>query len=42
MGFPPSLFQRACLFAAARALGLHVVAHAGEEGPPSNTYEPGP
>ena len=31
VGFPPSLFEG--VFAAARALGLHVVAHAGEEGP---------
>jgi len=30
-GNPPSLFQR--VFAAARARGLHCVAHAGEEGP---------
>lgn len=32
LGHPPSKFQR--VFARARALGLHVVAHAGEEGPP--------
>ena len=32
-GHPPGKFQR--LFAAARAAGLKVVAHAGEEGPPS-------
>ena len=31
VGFPPTDFER--LFAAARAKGLHVVAHAGEEGP---------
>jgi adenosine deaminase len=31
VGFPPADFER--LFAAARAKGLHVVAHAGEEGP---------
>lgn len=31
MGFPPSLFVD--VFARARAEGLHVVAHAGEEGP---------
>ena len=31
VGFPPAGFHR--LFAAARAKGLHVVAHAGEEGP---------
>lgn len=32
VGFPPSLFTD--LFARAGALGLHRVAHAGEEGPP--------
>jgi adenosine deaminase len=31
-GHPPAKFAR--VFARARALGLHVVAHAGEEGPP--------
>ena len=31
-GNPPSKFER--LFARCRALGLHPVAHAGEEGPP--------
>jgi adenosine deaminase len=31
LGYPPSLF--ADVFAQARQLGLHVVAHAGEEGP---------
>lgn len=31
LGFPPALFQE--VFAYARANGLHVVAHAGEEGP---------
>lgn len=31
LGFPPELFQE--VFAYARAHGLHVVAHAGEEGP---------
>jgi adenosine deaminase len=31
-GHPPSKFQR--VFARARGLGLHAVAHAGEEGPP--------
>src|SRR5215469_2673816 len=31
VGFPPADFER--LFAAARAKGLRVVAHAGEEGP---------
>nr|WP_306673955.1 adenosine deaminase [Tahibacter caeni] len=32
VGHPPEKFAR--VFAAARALGLHAVAHAGEEGPP--------
>jgi adenine deaminase len=32
-GHPPEKFTR--VFAHARALGLHVVAHAGEEGPPA-------
>jgi adenosine deaminase len=32
-GHPPEKFAR--VFARARALGLHVVAHAGEEGPPA-------
>ncbi|MGW0044633.1 adenosine deaminase [Rhodococcus sp. NPDC003348] len=32
VGYPPSLFTD--VFARARAAGLHVVAHAGEEGPP--------
>jgi adenosine deaminase len=32
-GHPPEKFTR--VFARARALGLHVVAHAGEEGPPA-------
>lgn len=32
VGHPPEKFER--VFAAARALGLHAVAHAGEEGPP--------
>ncbi len=32
VGHPPEKFAR--VFAEARALGLHVVAHAGEEGPP--------
>lgn len=32
-GFPPGNFQR--LYAAARERGYHLVAHAGEEGPPS-------
>ncbi len=33
VGHPPEKFSR--VFARARALGLHVVAHAGEEGPPA-------
>lgn len=33
MGHPPEKFSRA--FASARALGLRLVAHAGEEGPPA-------
>ena len=33
VGHPPEKFAR--VFARARALGLHLVAHAGEEGPPS-------
>ncbi|MFZ1382276.1 MAG: adenosine deaminase [Scrofimicrobium sp.] len=37
VGYPPSLF--AGVFAEARALGLHVVAHAGEEGPPAYIIE---
>ena len=32
-GHPPEKFER--VFARARALGLHAVAHAGEEGPPA-------
>ena len=32
-GHPPEKFER--VFAQARALGLHAVAHAGEEGPPA-------
>jgi adenosine deaminase len=36
-GHPPSKFQR--VFARARALGLHAVAHAGEEGPPEYVWE---
>ena len=32
-GHPPEKFER--VFAQARALGVHVVAHAGEEGPPA-------
>jgi adenine deaminase len=33
MGYPPSLFRQ--VYERARAAGLHLVAHAGEEGPPS-------
>jgi adenosine deaminase len=33
MGHPPEKFER--VFARARELGLHLVAHAGEEGPPA-------
>lgn len=36
-GHPPSKFER--VFARARAAGLHLVAHAGEEGPPSYIRE---
>jgi adenosine deaminase len=37
LGHPPSKFAR--VFAAARAEGLKLVAHAGEEGPPEYVYE---
>ena len=37
LGHPPGKF--AGVFAKARALGLHVTAHAGEEGPPAYVYE---
>ncbi len=37
IGFPPSLFTP--VFEAARSEGLHVVAHAGEEGPPEYVWE---
>ena len=37
MGHPPGKFER--VFARARALGLRLVAHAGEEGPPEYIYE---
>lgn len=37
VGHPPSKFAR--VFARCRALGLHVVAHAGEEGPPAYIWE---
>lgn len=37
VGHPPAKFAR--VFAAARAKGLKLVAHAGEEGPPEYVYE---
>jgi len=37
VGHPPSKFER--VFAKARELGLHVTAHAGEEGPPGYVVE---
>lgn len=37
VGHPPSKFAR--VFAAAKAKGLKLVAHAGEEGPPAYVYE---
>jgi adenosine deaminase len=37
VGHPPAKFQR--VFARARSLGLKLVAHAGEEGPPEYVYE---
>ncbi len=37
VGYPPALF--ADVFSRARAQGLHCVAHAGEEGPPSYVWE---
>lgn len=37
MGHPPSKFER--VFARCRELGLHVVAHAGEEGPPEYMWQ---
>jgi adenosine deaminase len=37
VGHPPAKFAR--VFAASRKLGLKVVAHAGEEGPPDYVYE---
>ncbi len=36
VGHPPEKFER--VFARARELGLHLVAHAGEEGPPAYIY----
>lgn len=37
VGYPPSLFT--AVYDLARANGLHVVAHAGEEGPPAYVWE---
>lgn len=37
IGHPPAKFAR--VFAKAREMGLHVVAHAGEEGPPEYIWE---
>ena len=37
LGHPPSKFER--VFAAARSEGLRLVAHAGEEGPPSYVWQ---
>lgn len=37
VGHPPAKFER--VFARARDLGLKIVAHAGEEGPPAYVYE---
>jgi len=37
MGHPPSKFQN--VFSKAREAGFHIVAHAGEEGPPEYIYE---
>ena len=37
VGHPPSKFER--VFARARAIGLRIVAHAGEEGPPAYVHE---
>jgi adenosine deaminase len=37
IGWPPGRFRPA--FEAARAMGLHTVAHAGEEGPPAFVWE---
>lgn len=37
VGYPPSLFTE--VFELARANGLHLVAHAGEEGPPAYVWE---
>ncbi len=37
LGHPPEKFER--VFARCRALGLHIVAHAGEEGPPAYVWQ---
>ncbi len=37
VGYPPGPFRE--VYAAARDLGLHTVAHAGEEGPPAYVWE---
>ena len=37
LGHPPEKFQR--VFARCRELGLHIVAHAGEEGPPAYIWQ---
>lgn len=37
LGHPPEKFAR--VFARCRALGLHIVAHAGEEGPPAYIWQ---
>ncbi len=37
LGYPPAGFER--VFAQARAEGLHIVAHAGEEGPPEYIWQ---
>jgi adenosine deaminase len=37
VGFPPELFRQ--VFDAARSEGLHLVAHAGEEGPPDYIFQ---
>src|SRR5690606_33468649 len=37
VGYPPSLFED--VFARARAEGLHITAHAGEEGPPEYVWQ---
>ncbi|AOW94352.1 adenosine deaminase [Rhodococcus sp. WMMA185] len=37
VGYPPSLFED--VFARARSEGLHVMAHAGEEGPPEYIWQ---